>query len=83
MLLFGSINRPDGFGASDLYVSFLNDNGSWSEAINLGEKINTAANERFPSLSPDGRYLFFVSNRSKPENLSAQDKPQNGLGDIY
>ncbi len=83
MILFGSVNRPDGFGASDLYVSFLNDDGSWSNAINLGEKINTGANERFPSLSPDGRYLFFVSNRSKKENIESQHHPENGLGDIY
>ena len=32
----------------------------WSEAINLGPKINTGAAERFPSVTPDGKYLFFL-----------------------
>lgn len=83
VLLFGSVNRSDGFGASDLYVSFIEKGGTWSDPINLGDKINTSANERFPSLSPDGRFLFFVSNRSIEENMGKQDVPQNGLGDIY
>lgn len=84
ILLFGSVNRPDGTGQnnSDLYVSFLLNDGSWSEPVNLGETINTTSNERFPSLSNDGKYLFFVSNRSLPENI-ASELPQNGLGDVY
>ncbi len=34
--------------------------GSWTDAINLGITINTGKQERFPSLSPDGKYLFFT-----------------------
>ena len=83
VLLFGSVNRPDGFGASDLYVSFKQKDGNWSCPKNLGEKVNTGSNERFPSLSPDGKYLFFVSNRSKEENIRSEILPENGLGDIY
>lgn len=85
ILLFGSVNRPNGTGQnnSDLYVSFLLDDGSWSEPVNLGETINTTSNERFPSLSNNGKYLFFVSNRSLPENTASEELPQNGLGDVY
>jgi Tol biopolymer transport system component len=35
----------------------------WETPVNLGPTINTPANENGPSLSPDGRFLFFVSNR--------------------
>lgn len=83
MLLFGSVNRPDGYGASDLYVCFKLDNGNWSRLINLGETINTDANERFPSLSADGKYLFFVSNRMGEGSTGGQESILNGLGNIY
>jgi OOP family OmpA-OmpF porin len=51
-------------GAEDLYVSLLQ-SGKWSEPRNLGRKINTAFQEFSPSLSEDGRYLFFSSNGRK------------------
>ena len=47
-----------GYGDNDLYISF-NKNGAWTEAHNLGPEINTDQTEMCPSVSPDGRYLFF------------------------
>lgn len=58
-LIFSS-HRPNGFGSGDLYISFKNENGTWSEAINLGGRVNTASQERFPMVSPDGKILFFT-----------------------
>lgn len=43
----------------DIYISFRQEDGSWSEAINMGDTINTAAYEQRPKVSPDGKYLFF------------------------
>ena len=54
-----SSHRPGGYGSGDLYISFRLENGNWSEAINLGEPINTSSQERFPMLSPDGKVFFF------------------------
>ena len=51
--------REGGYGTSDLYVSFRDADGSWGPAINLGDKINTASAENYPSISPDGKFLFF------------------------
>jgi OOP family OmpA-OmpF porin len=51
-------------GGEDLYVSLLQ-SGQWSEPKNLGKKINTALQEFSPSLSADGRYIFFASNGRK------------------
>jgi len=56
-LIFGA-GRQDGYGQSDLYISFKR-NGLWTEPKNLGNKINTKANEFGPFLSPDNKYLFF------------------------
>ena len=45
---------------ADLCVSYRSDDGSWSEFTNLGAKINSEDYEVCPSLSPDGKYLFFM-----------------------
>ncbi len=51
--------RASGFGSNDLYISFRQQDGSWGEAINLGDKVNTEAEEGGPQVTPDGKYLFF------------------------
>src|SRR5436190_4851548 len=61
-LVFTGCNRPDGFGGCDIYISYLTAQG-WSEAINLGNKINTDQWESQPCLSPDKRDLYFTSTR--------------------
>jgi Tol biopolymer transport system component len=61
-LVFSS-TRPGGLGQGDLYVTFREADGSWSQPANLGTGINSQSDEKFPSISPDGRYFFFVSLR--------------------
>ncbi len=63
--------REDGFGESDLYISFREVNGSWGPAINMGDRINTNNKENYPSVSSDGRYLFF--DRRAAENSDNVD----------
>lgn len=60
-LLFDA-EREDGFGSSDIHISFKLKDGSWSTGINLGDKINTNAWEASASITPDGNYLFFSRN---------------------
>ncbi len=52
--------RKGGYGDSDLYISFRQKDGSWGAAINLGDKINTEFEDSFGSITPDGKYFFFV-----------------------
>jgi hypothetical protein len=66
-LVFGS-TRPDGRGGMDLYVSFSGRRG-WSVPATLGESFNTPADEYAPSLSPDGRFLFFVRHNGERSQL--------------
>lgn len=56
-LIFDS-QRLGGFGRVDMYVSFIQEDGTWSEAKNLGAEINTVQGH-MASISPDGKYLFF------------------------
>lgn len=60
-LLFDA-KRENGFGDSDIYISFKESDGTWGDGINLGDKINTNAWEASASITPDGKYLFFSRN---------------------
>lgn len=51
--------RESGFGGSDIYISFREDDGSWGEAFNLGDKVNSDAWDAAATVTPDGKYLFF------------------------
>jgi len=62
-IIFDS-TRPGGQGGEgDLYICFRNEGGSWGEAVNLGDRINTEGLNICASLSPDGKYLFYTANR--------------------
>ncbi|MBT3242462.1 MAG: MBL fold metallo-hydrolase [Bacteroidetes bacterium] len=56
-LLFSSDRNTN---RQSLYISFRLSDGSWTEAHGLGEAINSQKGERFPYVSPDGKYLFFT-----------------------
>ncbi|RUT78622.1 OmpA family protein [Ancylomarina longa] len=61
-MYFTACNRPEGLGRCDIYYA-VREGENWSTPINLGKPINTAAWEAQPSISADGRILYFVSNR--------------------
>lgn len=60
-LIFAS-NRQGGQGRSDLWRCHRLSNGDWSRPENLGPRVNTAGNEKFPFLHADGHTLYFVSD---------------------
>jgi len=64
-LIFSS-DREGQYGSGDLYISFKDEKGDWQKAINMGNSINTDKQERFPGVSPDGKYLFFTRWHSSP-----------------
>lgn len=49
---------------TDVGISFRLPDGSWGIPVRLGGAVNTEAFERFPSLSRDGKYLFFIRSLS-------------------
>jgi tetratricopeptide (TPR) repeat protein len=59
--LFFASDRPGGYGGVDLYLCQRLPNGKWSEPNNLGPYVNTYMDEDFPSISSDGKTLYFSS----------------------
>jgi len=57
-------NRPGGYGMHDLYISFKNANGSWTEPRNMGNSINTGFEDAAPYVTPDGSYFFFTTQKA-------------------
>ncbi len=51
--------EKEGENTPDIYISFRQQDGSWGDAINMGDEINTARYEQRPKVTPDGKYLFF------------------------
>lgn len=70
-LYFASTGHP-GFGGSDIFLSQRDAAGRWSAPVNLGERINTSANELF----------FFGVGRSRCYFASDRAGGRGGL-DIY
>lgn len=50
-------------GNADIYCSRRNADHSWGEPQNLGAPINTTGSEMAPFLHPDGRTLYFSSDK--------------------
>ncbi len=61
-LVFTACDRRDGYGTCDLYFTEVS-NGKWTKPANMGNRINTRKWESQPSLSADGKALYFSSNR--------------------
>ena len=61
-VLLLSVMREDTQGGRDLYVSFLEEDSTWSEPLNLSNKVNTAGEESSPFLASDDKSLYFSSD---------------------
>ncbi len=64
-----SLARKDSKGETDLYVSFRQSDGSYSVPHQISNWINTSYRETNPTLSNDGRVLFFSSNRAGSQGM--------------
>ena len=99
IMVFTSAGRPDQplakghpYTRSDLYLS-RRTGDQWGPAKRLGPAINTLAVETGPAFSPDGKWLYFVSEHGfatdqqvvlTPRTLHrGWTTPLNGLGNVY
>ena len=91
-LIFEIVDKPEGLGQGDMYISLKQSDGSWGEPKNMGETFNSRANDCFPCLSPDKKFFFFMSDRRvrfpKTEKRITykeimKDVMKNGGWDIY
>ncbi|HUR67454.1 MAG TPA: OmpA family protein [Chitinophagaceae bacterium] len=60
--LYFSSKRMGGYGGSDIFVSHMQSNGSWSFPENLGTGINTPGDEQCPFIHADNQTLYFTSS---------------------
>jgi hypothetical protein len=90
-MVFTSTRLPASSGIN-LWISFRETDKSWGPPINLGSKINDIYTDKFPGISPDGKYLFWVSHREHEnqnppkqwsiDGITMPEVPFEG-GDIY
>jgi hypothetical protein len=69
-MYFTACDREDGLGRCDIYYTTLEGN-RWTAGTNISSPVNSRYWESQPSLSADGRMLFFVSNR--PGGIGGMD----------
>jgi Tol biopolymer transport system component len=92
-ILFTSYGRKDDSGGGDLYISQKDAKGKWQAAQNL-KQLNSKQLDYCPYVSPDGKSLFFTSERHElPASFATQadyksiaelqNQPLNGSGNIY
>lgn len=62
LVLIMAIQRRDGYGDKDLYVSFKRDNGTFSRPVNCGPQLNTLGSEMSPFMAADGQTLYFATD---------------------
>ena len=61
-MLIDALKDNDKTKDKDIHICFKKKDGTWTKPINLGSGINSDFNETCPSITPDGRYLFFSSS---------------------
>ena len=62
-IIFVRVDEPDGYGNSDLYISFKENDNKWSDPVNMGKNVNSDQIDGSPYITPDGKYLIFTSGR--------------------
>ena len=92
-LIFGGYARQDGLGSGDLYISFKNDDSTWTQAKNMGDQINSKFMDFCPFVTNSGTQLYFTSRRSNIDAnqsitsaknlLNVFNGYQNGFNRIY
>ena len=95
-LIVCSWGREDSLGGVDYYIVFRDENDNWTGPINLGEHINNPEGQEWsPYVSPDGKYLFFMSSQNSlaaeavaqplrsVDLESRHNLPLNGNSDIW
>lgn len=93
-IIFTTYGRQGDLGGGDLYISKKNPNGQWMPSENL-RMLNSKQLDYCPSVSPDGKVLFFTSDRHQlPQSFSnpkanyqsikeTTTQVLNGVGNIY
>ena len=62
-ILYLSSRKAGGYGGADIWsCTFDVKKAEWGQLKNAGSEVNTSGNEVFPTLSDDGKHLYFSSD---------------------
>ncbi|MFK7978366.1 MAG: OmpA family protein [Saprospiraceae bacterium] len=61
-ILYYASNRKGTLGGRDIWRSKRDEQGAWSNPVNLGPTINTTSDDESPFFHPDGKSLYFMSS---------------------
>ncbi len=91
-LIFTGYNRAEGLGSGDLFISYIDKNGEWEKAKNMGAEVNSTLMDYCPFYDAKTQTLYFTSKRNSVSNLGFKtmeelekeiNKYENGLSRIY
>lgn len=90
-IIVPALGMEDSRGGTDYYISFRNEDDTWTDPVNMGDQINSENGREYSaSLSRDGQYLFFMSSKTleagSPDYTQLREKftsPWNGNSNIY
>ncbi len=69
--------RPGGLGNNDIWLS-TSSAGAWTMPLNLGEPVNSPANELQPAFTGDGATMYFTSDRDPSVGTAIYRSRQTG-----
>ncbi|WP_299525772.1 hypothetical protein [Winogradskyella sp.] len=82
-MIFVRVDEPEGYGKSDLYISFKKNQTEWSDPINMGKDVNSNEIDGSPYVTSDKAYLIFTSGRiTKGIKKSAAKSYKNFISTI-
>ncbi len=80
-MFFTACNRPGDYGRCDIYYAAKKGN-RWGKPYNIGAPVNTKYSEKQPGIAPDGKTLYFASDRNgtkgKLDIWMTQKQPNSG-----
>lgn len=83
-LIVPVVGLEDTRGGVDYYLVAHNADDTWAEPVNLGDMVNSEAQREWSlSLSPDGRWLFFMSDRGDPALTQPAALTREGLRGLH
>ncbi len=82
-LIYTCYNREDGFGSGDLYISYRNEDLTWTPSENMGEKVNSDKMDYCPFVNLNTNTLYFTSKRIHNQDERKQVTSIEGLIDGF
>ncbi len=95
-IIVPTFDMTDSYGATDYYISFRSEDDTWKGPFNMGDQVNSSDGSEWSlNVSPDGKYLFFMSGRiieredsvladvNYNDLLGMHNQPGNGSPSVY